>query len=153
MWWCRRSRHVARHARPRPSARKPRRCPYERQARRSVGEEPPSSTPFADDAGGEPWMKYSSMRAPTLAGLAQSGVRVGLRVKLNNGLAAPRLNRPRCRRRKLPYRVPSAAGRTLAGGQLSRKTTMTNDRMVLLDLIEKSVDADLVRAMLAFAAE
>src|SRR3954463_15266133 len=64
-------------------------------------------------------MKYSSMRAPTLAGLAQSGVRVGLRVKLNNGLAAPRLNRPRCRRRKLPYRVPSAAGRTLAGGQLS----------------------------------
>src|SRR3954447_12442920 len=65
-------------------------------------------------------MKYSSMRAPTLAGLAQSGVRVGLRVKLNNGLAAPRLNRPRCRRRKLPYRVPSAAGRTLAGGQLNR---------------------------------
>src|SRR4051812_5531082 len=64
-------------------------------------------------------MKYSSMRAPTLAGLAQSGVRVGLRVKLNNGLAAPRLNRPRCRRRKLPYRVPSAVGRTLAGGQLS----------------------------------
>src|SRR4051812_18063221 len=31
--------------------------------------------------------------------------------------------------------------------------TMTNDRMALLDLIEKSADADLVRAMLAFAAE
>ncbi len=30
---------------------------------------------------------------------------------------------------------------------------MTNDRMALLDLIEKSADADLVRAMLAFAAE
>src|SRR3954451_8205378 len=34
-----------------------------------------------------------------------------------------------------------------------RRTTMTNDRMVLLDLIEKSADTDLVRAMLAFAAE
>src|SRR4051812_16628709 len=34
-----------------------------------------------------------------------------------------------------------------------RKTTMTNDRMVLLDLIEKSADTVLVRAMLAFAAE
>src|SRR3954464_3864514 len=31
--------------------------------------------------------------------------------------------------------------------------TMTNDRMVLLDLIEKNADTDLVRAMLAFAAE
>jgi transposase-like protein len=31
--------------------------------------------------------------------------------------------------------------------------TMTDDRMALLDLIEKSADADLVRAMLAFAAE
>ena len=30
---------------------------------------------------------------------------------------------------------------------------MTNDRMALLELIEKSADADLVRAMLAFAAE
>ncbi len=30
---------------------------------------------------------------------------------------------------------------------------MTNDRMALLDLIEKSADTDLVRAMLAFAAE
>ena len=30
---------------------------------------------------------------------------------------------------------------------------MTNDRMVLLDLIEKNADTDLVRAMLAFAAE
>ena len=30
---------------------------------------------------------------------------------------------------------------------------MTNDRTALLDLIEKSADADLVRAMLAFAAE
>ena len=37
----------------------------------------------------------------------------------NNGLAAPRLNRPRCRRRKLLYPVPSAAGRTLADGQLN----------------------------------
>src|SRR3954451_6014290 len=31
--------------------------------------------------------------------------------------------------------------------------TMTNDRMVLLDLIEKNADTDLVRAMLAFAAQ
>src|SRR4051794_20879295 len=31
--------------------------------------------------------------------------------------------------------------------------TMTNDRMVLLDLIEKNADTDLVRAMLAFSAE
>ena len=30
---------------------------------------------------------------------------------------------------------------------------MTDDRMVLLDLIEKNADTDLVRAMLAFAAE
>ena len=29
---------------------------------------------------------------------------------------------------------------------------MTNDRMVLLELIEKRADADLVREMLAFAA-
>src|SRR4051812_32374453 len=72
------SRHDARHVRPRLSVRRPRQCPCGHQALRSVGEEPPSSSPFADDAGGEPWMKYSSMRAPTLAGLAQSGVRVGL---------------------------------------------------------------------------
>src|SRR6058998_3132915 len=31
--------------------------------------------------------------------------------------------------------------------------TMTDDRMALLDLIEKTADADLVREMLAFAAE
>src|SRR3954447_25774454 len=31
--------------------------------------------------------------------------------------------------------------------------TMTNDRMVVLDLIEKHADTDLVRARLAFAAE
>src|SRR3982751_5861159 len=31
--------------------------------------------------------------------------------------------------------------------------TMTDDRMALLELIEKTADADLVRAMLAFAAE
>src|ERR671933_619450 len=31
--------------------------------------------------------------------------------------------------------------------------TMTDDRMALLELIEKRADADLVRAMLAFAAE
>src|SRR5436190_15810943 len=30
---------------------------------------------------------------------------------------------------------------------------MTDDRMALLDLIEKNADTDLVRAMLAFAAE
>src|SRR4051794_11027336 len=31
--------------------------------------------------------------------------------------------------------------------------TMTDDRMALFDLIEKTADADLVREMLAFAAE
>jgi len=31
--------------------------------------------------------------------------------------------------------------------------TMTNDRMALIELIEKGTDADLVRQMLAFAAE
>jgi putative transposase len=36
---------------------------------------------------------------------------------------------------------------------LTRKTTMTDDRMALLELIEKRADADLVREMLAFAAE
>jgi len=30
---------------------------------------------------------------------------------------------------------------------------MTNDRMALLDLIEKNADTDVVRAMLAFAAD
>jgi hypothetical protein len=30
---------------------------------------------------------------------------------------------------------------------------MTDDRMVLIDLIEKSADTDLVREMLSFAAE
>jgi putative transposase len=36
---------------------------------------------------------------------------------------------------------------------LTRKTTMTDNRMALLELIEKRADADLVREMLAFAAE
>ena len=45
----------------------------------------------------------SNMRAPALAGLAQSGVREGLGVKLGCGLAAPRTNRPRGRRRTLRY--------------------------------------------------
>jgi transposase-like protein len=36
---------------------------------------------------------------------------------------------------------------------LTRKTTMTDDRMALLELIEKRADTDLVREMLAFAAE
>jgi len=36
---------------------------------------------------------------------------------------------------------------------LTPETTMTNDRMALLDLIEKRADTDLVREMLAFAAE
>jgi len=36
---------------------------------------------------------------------------------------------------------------------LTRKTTMTDDRMALLELIEKRADADLVREMLALAAE
>src|SRR3954453_13250550 len=34
-----------------------------------------------------------------------------------------------------------------------RTTTMTDDRMALLELIEKRADTDLVREMLAFAAE
>src|SRR4051794_4576385 len=33
------------------------------------------------------------------------------------------------------------------------ETTMTDDRMALIELVEKSADSDLVRAMLAFAAE
>jgi transposase-like protein len=36
---------------------------------------------------------------------------------------------------------------------LTRKTTMTDDRMALLELIEKRADTDLVREMLAFAAD
>jgi len=36
---------------------------------------------------------------------------------------------------------------------LNQETTMTDDRMNLLELIEKRADADLVREMLAFAAE
>lgn len=33
------------------------------------------------------------------------------------------------------------------------ETTMTDDRMTLLELVEKDADCDLVREMLAFAAE
>jgi hypothetical protein len=36
---------------------------------------------------------------------------------------------------------------------LTLEMTMADARMALLDLIEKSADADLMRAMLAFAAE
>src|SRR4051812_27445981 len=36
---------------------------------------------------------------------------------------------------------------------LNQETTMTKDRMALLELIEKRADTDLVREMLAFAAE
>ena len=36
---------------------------------------------------------------------------------------------------------------------LSTETTMTDDRMALLELIEERADADLVREMLGFAAE
>jgi putative transposase len=36
---------------------------------------------------------------------------------------------------------------------LRPETTMTNDRMTLIELIEKGADADLVRELLAFAAE
>jgi hypothetical protein len=35
---------------------------------------------------------------------------------------------------------------------LTPETTMTDDRMALLELIEKRADTDLVREMLAFAA-
>src|SRR3954452_25179972 len=57
--------------------------------------------PLRTTPAGSPKGSNSSIRAPARADLAQSGVRVRLRVKLNNGLAAPRLNRPRCRRCKL----------------------------------------------------
>src|SRR4051794_18196013 len=55
-------------------------------------------------------------------------------------------------------RTPGAvtAGLRLGFGcklNLTPEMTMTNDRMALLELIEKSADTDLVRAMLAFAAE
>ena len=36
---------------------------------------------------------------------------------------------------------------------LTGETTMTDERMALLELVEKEADADLVREMLAFAAE
>jgi hypothetical protein len=36
---------------------------------------------------------------------------------------------------------------------LDPETTMTDERMALIELIEKGADADLVRDMLAFAAE
>jgi transposase-like protein len=35
---------------------------------------------------------------------------------------------------------------------LNQETTMTDDRMALVELIEKRADTDLVREMLAFAA-
>jgi hypothetical protein len=36
---------------------------------------------------------------------------------------------------------------------LRPETTMTDDRMTLIELIEKGADADLVRELLAFAAD
>jgi len=36
---------------------------------------------------------------------------------------------------------------------LGPETTMTDDRMALIELIEKGADGDLVRELLAFAAE
>jgi len=36
---------------------------------------------------------------------------------------------------------------------LEQETTMTDDRMALIELIEKGADGDLVRELLAFAAE
>src|SRR5215213_718276 len=61
-----------------------------------------------------------------------------------------------------PYRAQRTPGAVTAGLRLgfelrslnlTPEMTMTNDRMGLLELIEKSADADLVRTMLAFAAE
>src|SRR3712207_7691524 len=42
--------------------------------------------------------------------------------------------------------------RSLRSRTLSTETTMTDDRLALLELIKKSADADLVREMLPFAA-
>jgi transposase-like protein len=41
----------------------------------------------------------------------------------------------------------------LRGRNLQLETTMTDDRMALIELIEKGADADLVRELLAFAAD
>jgi hypothetical protein len=41
----------------------------------------------------------------------------------------------------------------LRGLNLQLETAMTEERMALLELIEKRADADLVRELLAFAAE
>src|SRR3954465_6085413 len=60
----------------------------------------------------------SRVRAPTLAGVATMRGAQGLRVKLIHGLAAPKTNRPRCRRRPHHTPVSSSAGRATLGGKL-----------------------------------
>jgi hypothetical protein len=53
----------------------------------------------------------------------------------------------------MPHDAAASTARSCSRASVGAETTMTNDRMALLELVEKAADADLVREMLAFAAE